>query len=310
MDEKENTLESLPLRGLGLINGKLLGDGNLTITENRKPRFRFQHRYADKDWSIYCYEELNIFIPLSPPKYKLDRDTRVKSGYSESIYVQSITSPVFDYLKSQWYSGRTKVVPFDLLKRTLTVESLAWWYQDDGHLTIKNNVLKKLILSTDNFTTEENLGLIKLIKEKFYLSFSLDGQNRLCLYDKPQIMYFLHLVEDYIQPSMIRKLFKFKPETSSIVPLTKRTTIYLPFILQKPTAEIRELLTELEWNKFIEDWFHYFKSLDKQTFPFNFSYQVTLNESELLKINQIQIRTGLGMSDILYYLYKRKDGLP
>jgi hypothetical protein len=52
MDEKENALELLPLRGLGLINGKLLGDGNLTITDNRKPRLRFQHRYADKDWYL------------------------------------------------------------------------------------------------------------------------------------------------------------------------------------------------------------------------------------------------------------------
>jgi hypothetical protein len=201
-------------------------------------------------------------------------------------------------------------VPFDLLKRTLTAESLAWWYQDDGHLTVKNNVLKKLILSTDNFTREENHGLIKLLKEKFNLSFSLDGQNRLCLYDKPQIMYFLYLVEDYIHPSMVRKLLKFNQETSSIVPLTKRTTIYLPFILQKPTAEIRELLTEIDTNKFIEEWFQYFKSDDKQTFPYRSSYQVTLNGSELLKINQIQNRTGLGMSDMLYYLFKRKDGLP
>jgi hypothetical protein len=310
MDEKENALELLPLRGLGLINGKLLGDGNLTITDNRKPRLRFQHRYADKDWSIYCYEELNNFIPIAPPKYKFDRDLRVKSGVSESVYVQSKTSPIFDYLKSKWYSERTKVVPFDLLKSTLTAESLAWWYQDDGHLSIKNNVLKKLILSTDNFTREENKGLIKLLKEKFNLSFSLDGQNRLCLYDKPQIIYFLYIVNDYIHPSMIRKLFPFNQDTSSIVHLTKRTTIYLPFTLQKPTAEIRQVLIDVELNKFIEDWFHYFQFHDKQTTPFKFSYQVTLNESELLKINQIQNRTGLGMSDMLYYLFKRKDGLP
>jgi len=95
MDQLEDILKILPLHQLGLINGKLLGDGNLTIEKNKSPSLRFQHRYADKDWCYYCFDSLKDFIPLAPPKYKKDRDPRVIAGFSESVYVQSKTSPVF-----------------------------------------------------------------------------------------------------------------------------------------------------------------------------------------------------------------------
>ncbi len=46
---------------------------------------------------------------------------------------------------------------------------------------------EKIILSTDGFTKAENETLIQLIRQKYSLNFSLDKQNRLILYDKPQI---------------------------------------------------------------------------------------------------------------------------
>jgi hypothetical protein len=150
----ESLLQVAPKEILSLISGKLLGDGNLTIEKHRQPRFRFQHSYLDREWSFYCYDSLKSFIPLAPPKKRITLDSRILKGISESIYVQSRTSPLFVSLKHLWYQGNKKVIPFEILSMAINEVGLAWWYQDDGHPKIEDNKVRKIILSTDNFSRE------------------------------------------------------------------------------------------------------------------------------------------------------------
>lgn len=311
MHEFYDVLKYIPIYQLGLINGKLLGDGSLTIEKNKSPRLRFQHRNQDKDWCFYCYTNLKDFVPLTQPKYKRDKDSRVSMGFSESVYVQSKTSVVFNYLKEKWYKGRVKVVPIDILQLTLTPEALAWWYQDDGYLLIKGGIVKKIILSTDNFSPSENNLLIEMIKDKFKLQFSLDGQNRLCIYDKRQIMYFFHLVKDYLHPSMMRKQIPTCSETGLIFPHKKRTSVYLPIKLQKPTKEIKELIHSITPERFIKKWFEDYQLITPNHLEWQFAHQVTLTNEELLKVSSIQRETGVTMSEILSIsiIEARKKGL-
>jgi hypothetical protein len=239
MKEIQLLLNLIPIDPLSLICGKLLGDGNLSIEKKRKPRFRFQHRLEDKDWCIHCYDLLNKYIPLAEPKYKYTKDSRLIKSYSESFFVQSRTSEIFTLLKKFWYRDHRKIIPFDLLDCVLNVEGLAWWYQDDGCLINDNGIPRKIILSTDNFTNEENKALINLIAKKFLIKFSIDGQNRLCLYDQKQIYFFLKHINPFIHESMSRKKLQ-KHENRLELPCKKRTTIYLPQKIQitHPTKEI------------------------------------------------------------------------
>lgn len=39
------------------------------------------------------------------------------------------------------------MIPFDFLYKYLNEEALAWWYQDDGHLKIYNDIQRKIIFS-------------------------------------------------------------------------------------------------------------------------------------------------------------------
>ncbi|WP_376699863.1 hypothetical protein [Parageobacillus thermoglucosidasius] len=64
-----------------MLTGKLLGDGNITIQKNRKPRFRFGHSIKDRDWCVHCYQKLADFLPLNPPKYRRVIDSRIKGGF-------------------------------------------------------------------------------------------------------------------------------------------------------------------------------------------------------------------------------------
>ncbi|WP_243388289.1 endonuclease [Bacillus kexueae] len=230
-----------------MVFGKLLGDGNLTIDESRSPRFRFAHSLKDKEWCVHCYEQLNNHLPMNAPKYRKLNDPRVNKGYKEQLYVQSKTHPFFIRLKNQWYLNKKKVVPINELEKYFTPLCLAWWYQDDGHLKITNQQLKKVILSTESFTEEEILSLKELLKNKFCLEFKKDGQNRLIIYDKPQIYYFLHLIKPYIHRSMERKCV-FPKMDKPIEKTHLRTTIYLPshIKLASPSQDIKEIISKLK----------------------------------------------------------------
>jgi LAGLIDADG DNA endonuclease family len=290
---------------LDMMNGKLLGDGCITKQEGRSPRFQFIHSKKDKEWCEHCYLRLREYLPLNVPKYKKVEDKRIKSGYTEGYYVQSKTHTNITLLRNIWYKEGKKTLPFEFLFDHFSPRTLAWWYQDDGHLKIQNNTPKKIILSTESFSSLENIQLCKLLKEKFHLSFSLDKQNRMILYDKFQILYFLKLIEPYLHQSMSRKIIPafdihiHYPKLSS-----KRTTIYLPKYLtfQSPTAEINNRLLLLDQvlktyknEKFYSRALFSFIEIANnktETKP----YQIVINQKNLLHLKVLRELTGLNNS--------------
>lgn len=290
---------------LSRLTGKLLGDGCFTKQVGRKPRFQFIHRIEDFEWSEYCYKQLRGFLPLNPPIYKHTVDSRLQNGFSESYMVQSKTSTIVTELESLWYRNRKKSLPLAFISQHLNEEALAWWYQDDGHLTKQGTLPKKIVLSTDSFSIIELTSLQKLLHTKFYLSFKVDGQQRLLLYDQPQIYYFLKLVEPYIQPCMNRKSLD-SIETSEPLHYLKRTTIYLPkqILLQKPTKEINErliytyqILQQFKDRKtFLQ--FYYSNLPLRLTKQISKGYQICLTEENKINLHKIKELSGWNQSQI------------
>jgi LAGLIDADG DNA endonuclease family len=302
----EKLLCLLPFDSLSMLTGKLLGDADLAIQEKRRPRFRFSHTIYDKEWCFYCYEKLSRHIKLSPPKYRKVIDSRTRKGFTEQYYVQSATSEVIDLLKDIWYPHQQKIVPFDLLIHVFTPLCLAWWYQDDGHLKIENGQVKKVIIATNSFSTDENKKLIKLIEQRYNLKFSLDKQNRLILYDKPQIFYFIRLIKPYTHESMKRKI---QLPVISKGTSAKRTTVYLPrsIPIQHPTKDIHTLLNRLpmlndqlhEPNMYQSLFITYFQKLkmDKANYK---AYQIQLTSEQIHWLHECQNVTGFTMSQIVH----------
>jgi hypothetical protein len=293
------------------ITGKLLGDGCITKQKRRNPRFQFIHTTSDKEWCFYCYELLKDYLPFTAPYYRRIKDNRVLKGYTESFQVQSSTDPLITCLESIWYDNRKKVIPFAFLEQNLNEQALAWWYQDDGHLNKVDNIPKKIILSTDNFTTTENLGLIDLLTKKFSLYFKLDSQNRILLYDQLQIYYFLHLVDPYMHPSMNRKIISPTQKLTT----RKRTTIYLPnnILLTKPTAEINQQLEKLNiLEEIVMDRTRYIKFYKNILADFRLTketkgFQIVINEKYNSLIQMIRKRTGLTVSQVITICFMLKS---
>jgi len=299
---------------LSQLTGKLLGDGCITKQIDRKPRFQFMHRSEDLAWSQHCYEELKNFLPLNPPRYQKVLDPRMRADFSERYVVQSKTNEVITELERVWYNQRKKTLPLDFIRQYLNEEALAWWYQDDGHLKKQNHCPQKIVLSTDNFTEQENTFLKQILLEKFQLSLKMDSQNRLLLYDQSQIYYFLKLIQPYTHPCMGRKMIH--SQSIQEIPIkAKRTTIYLPdsILLRKPTEEINHvlsytnfILTQLEDRGTFLKLYQSTKQIFLTEYEYK-SYQVTIspnNRAQLYKIKQL---TGWKYSQITLLCFHYRD---
>lgn len=300
------------IRYLSRLTGKLLGDGCITKQVNRKPRFQFIHRIEDFEWSQYCYEQLKDFIPLNPPTYKRVIDSRIQAGYSECYTVQSKTSATITELERLWYHNRKKFLPLAFINEYLTEEALAWWYQDDGHLAKQHSLPQKIILSTNSFSKNEHVALQQILQEKFDLSFKLDSQKRLILYDQPQIYYFLKLIEPYLHPCMNRK--SICNEQTPQLTKSKRTTIYLAeqLLLQRPTKEINEqllyaqkILHQLENRQTFLNFYRCSNSLlsDKRNLK---GYQIVLNEDNRKILQRVKQLSGWNQSQIAQLCFSEK----
>jgi len=284
------------------ITGKLLGDGAITKQAGRSARFKFNHTYKDYKWCYYCYNQLAHSIPLSEPKFNKTIDSRLKKGYSLQYYVQSRVSDVICYLRNRWYPEGKKSLPCDLIQECFTEQTLAWWYMDDGHFKIERNIPKKIVLSTDSFTSEENKWLIDFLYKKYKLSFNLDNQNRIILYDQFQIIYFLNLIKPYLHESMYRKTFSSRPILFNLS--AKRTTIYLPISIHitSPTKEINSQLKLLP--KLVEYYKKgvFYKKFEKLLFldhgKKKKSYQIVINGINLSNLQLLKSLTGLTYSKL------------
>jgi LAGLIDADG DNA endonuclease family len=306
-----NTL--LPSHVIAMLIGKLLGDGNLTIEKNKRPRLRFSHKVQDKEWCQHSRDQLAPFLSFPSIKYRKVIDVRVTNGFTEIYYAQSHTHKALDLLKQLWYPSGVKTVPFLLLKTNFTRLSLAWWFMDDGHLKIEKDKPTKIILSTESFTSREIKNLSLLLKENFQLELKTDKAKRLIIYNKMQIYYFLKLVQPFLVSCMYRKTL-LKSSISNIT-APKRTTIYLPIKLISPTEQINEALFSLkdkiimldDDSKYIDLYTTELNYLTMKKHK-NYSYQVTLLENHLSELQKCQTITGLKLSEIVHWcLLTKKD---
>jgi len=285
--------------------GKLLGDGTIIKQEGRRPRFQFVHRVEDVEWAHYCYEHLRDYIPLCEPTYARVTDNRLQKGYSERYIVQSLPHESVDQLYDVWHPNKMKAIPITHLEQYFTAESLAWWYQDDGHLKKnKEGVVEKLILSTERWTDEERELLKYILNLKFNLLFSVDGQKRLLLYDQLQINYFLQLIEPWMQPTMIRKMKTASPYKM----IAKRTTLTVTsnFQFERPTKELNETIAhyidKIELNaQHFQKWNYTRREQNEMK-----SYQITLTDDNRQKLAQVQAKTGLTFNEITQHCVSKQ----
>ena len=240
---KTNSLPSRTEKLNSLLCALLLGSGRIISSSTSHKYFRFTFQTKHAEWAHSCRQQLQSYLPSFVIKKEQTTDTRSTLGYTERVVIESAPCATADALYSAWYQNGSKGMPLEFVEQHMTDQTLAWWYQDCGHLKVKENgTLEKLILSTEQWTDEELRLLQYVMNSKFNLLFTIDGQRRLILYDQLQIKYFLSIVTPWIHP-----LFSYKIRNEEVhKPVAERTTIRLPnqISIPAPTKEINQMIQQ------------------------------------------------------------------
>ena len=173
-----------------LVVGSLLGDGYLVKT-TRGYAFRVNHGPAQKDYVDWKYDILKNLVN-SPPRFA-----------ENCYYFRTVSHPFFDQLREQFYSGRKKVVPCELIEERLNAFVLTVWIMDDGS---RDN--RQLRINSQSFSKEENLFLRELLQAKLGIKTTLNQDKgkyrvRICA---GSMKVLAQLVRPYMIPSMLYKL--------------------------------------------------------------------------------------------------------
>ena len=173
-----------------LVVGSLLGDGYLVKT-TRGYAFRVNHGLAQKDYVDWKYKLLQNFVNSRP------------RTADNCYYFRTVSHSFFDQLRGQFYDGKKKIVPQQLIENRMNPFMLAIWIMDDG-----SKDSKQLRINSQSFSRQENLFLQDVLQAKLGIRSTLNqdkGKYRLRISDQSmkKLRWF---VKPHIIPSMLYKL--------------------------------------------------------------------------------------------------------
>ena len=193
-----------------ILIGLLLGDVHASKHMTKNTRFLFEQGEVHRDYIFHLYDIFKDFCKTEP-KITSRLDKRTNKTYS-TIKFSTVTSPLFNYYFNLFYVKGIKIIPANL-GELITTRGLAYWAMDDGNKTGTG-----FRLNTQSFTKDENLFLIKILKDKFDLDCTLNISNKIQyrIYIKTKSMpKFKELVSPYFHESMMYKITEKTPYFNS-----------------------------------------------------------------------------------------------
>lgn len=189
------------------LYGKLLGDA--TLEKPKKPthnsRIKIKHNKQHKEYVEICKNKIHNFST----KLYLDSSIRIHKGIQRRHYAWCFKSkalPVFSELRKEWYDKK-KVLPKDL-RDFFTVETLAYFYLDDGYIQISGKYVRA-VFCTDNFSEEEVEELISIINSYFGLNavkIKYKGNFRISIRKAKNVKKLFSLIEEFVPNCLLYKI--------------------------------------------------------------------------------------------------------
>ncbi len=196
-----------------IIRGSLMGDGNLSQTQHKESmgvRFRLGHSLKQEaylDWKTSFFEN----VP------------HARYADAKSVKLDLTPLPELYTMRTSMYKNGKKVLTPDFLA-ALTPLSLAIWYQDDGHLDIRNKAGDKgrIDIVVQAIAPESRTALKSLISERYGIEarLSLRGARKQAVlsFDQANTEKFLQLIRFCIHPSMQYKMLPQYRRPLSVTP--------------------------------------------------------------------------------------------
>lgn len=186
---------------LGVLIGTLCGDCG-----RKGSRLYCGQSIKQKEWFEYKKKRFEQIFNCTFQEYEYHY-----TQYNTSVLqFTTKTTELTTYLVNLFYPQDKKVISREALNQ-LTLEGIAWWYMDDGSMSIKRIDGRprgaEITLNT-YLTAEENQIIIDYFQEKWNITWKLNqskGKYRLRMGKKEAIKFF-SLIEEYIIPAMKYKI--------------------------------------------------------------------------------------------------------
>lgn len=186
-----NTAGSLTNVQESILIGSLLGDG--TMRKKINAYLEINHAYSQKVLVDWIYSKFKNLV-ITPPKW------RKGNGSREAYRFFTRSLPILTLFYNKFYINGEKIIPNNLKLNAL---SLAVWFMDDG-----SKSRSSIYLNTQQFTVEEQIKLIKILKNQFGLESTLNKDK---IYFRIRVRSesskkMVKIIKDYILPEFRYKL--------------------------------------------------------------------------------------------------------
>lgn len=180
-----------------VLVGTLLGDGCLAL-HGRHPRLHIKHKEAHSSLAEFKYRVFENFISM--PLHRFDQ--RLGGKRFPCVQFATKTNPSFMKFYQDFYEGRRKVVPKDIVAR-LTPLAVAVWLMDDGSADYAG-----VTFQTHSFTENEVCLLARSLGERYGLAVRLRlNKSRWILYvTAAELPRLQKIVEPYLLEDLKYKL--------------------------------------------------------------------------------------------------------
>lgn len=194
------------------ITGFLLGDGGLWKPKsNRKTEYRKPKPIN----ALYVQSQITEHLDYVLWQAKiLSQISKVRILFIEangmhkcSTRLATMSNPIYTVIYDRMYlQGRKTITYHDA--NLITLETFAYWLQDDGYLDKFSKTSYRTIISTDSFTESENKMLRDVLADRLNIHGDVVRyKNRFRLrFNRKQTDLFIPQIQEYIAPSFYYKI--------------------------------------------------------------------------------------------------------
>lgn len=151
-------------RQSNIIVGLMLGDGNIRkVSDSCNARMKVDRAIKDHRYNLWLADELKELTSDKAIRKFARYDERTNKTYKGSC-LQTRTCQVLNDYYANWYPAGEKHLPREF---TLTKETMAVWFCDDGFLQCTTPFNIHIAFATGGFTRDEVLRLQKLLMERY-----------------------------------------------------------------------------------------------------------------------------------------------
>jgi len=192
-------------RAISILTGMVLGDACLAKPDGNYVCFKLTHSIKQKEYLIHKRDVLQEIFEKNINLHEFDNNgypgCRIEFG-----------NKYFRPFRKYLYPHGKKTITKKVLNR-LDAEGIAYWYMDDGNLTLHKSKNEGVYHSREIYLNtyvsyEESLIVKEFFYEKYGIEFRISPSKgwyrHIC--NSTNSKRFIHLVEPYIIPSMQYKI--------------------------------------------------------------------------------------------------------